>query len=397
MSIGSSDIRAAAARMEGRLVRTPLLASQTLSRLTGVEVFIKFENYQFTGSFKDRGALNRLLTLDASARERGVCAMSAGNHAQGVAWNAQRLGIAATIVMPRGAPLTKIEHTRDFGAEVVIAGDTLEEAAAEARRITQERGLTFVHPYDDPLVVAGQGTVGLEIIEEADDLDAIICSVGGGGLVAGVATVAKDLRPDVKVYGVQAASHASLVKGVVSTGASTIADGIAVKAPGALTSRIIAERVEDVVAVSEEAIERAVALLITVEKTVAEGAGAAPLACLLEHGERFAGRRVALVLSGGNIDSRLLSSVLLRELVREHRIVTLQVCVVDQPGFLAKVATIIADADANIIDVDHYRSILSSPAREANVAFKLETRGPEHAGDVVARLRAAGYEAALAA
>ncbi|MDB5571225.1 MAG: putative threonine dehydratase [Hyphomicrobiales bacterium] len=393
--IGLEDVRAAAARIEGQVLRTPFLRSQVLSGLTGALVFVKFENHQFTGSFKDRGSLNKLLSLDAQARAGGVCAMSAGNHAQGVAWNAKRLGIPATIVMPRATPLTKVEHTRDHGANVVLFGDSLDEAAQEAHRIAQENGLAFVHPYDDAWVIAGQGTVGLEMLEGGEEVDAIIAPVGGGGLLSGVATVSRALRPSVKLYGVQAASYATFVRGAHDGPRGvTIADGIAVKSPGALTREIIDALVDDVLVVDEPVIEQSVALFINVEKTVAEGAGAAPLACLLQHPHLFAGKRVGLIVSGGNIDARLLASVLMRELVREQRIVCIRVSVADQPGFLADAAGLIAAQGANIIEVRHDRSLLTSPAREASMDMTLETRGPEQARQVLEALRGAGYRAA---
>lgn len=391
------DIEEAARRLDGVVTNTPFLPSRVLSQLTGAEVFIKFENLQFTGSFKDRGALNKLASLSPEALQAGVCAMSAGNHAQGVAWTARRLGAPAVIVMPKATPLTKVENTRAHGAEVVLAGDTLEEAAEKARAITRERGLTFVHPFDDPLIAAGQGTVGLEIAQTGVALDAVICPVGGGGLIAGVATAIKALCPGAGVYGVQCASFATFVRGPHPPSAGvTIADGIAVKDPGKLTSQVIAARVDDVFAVEERWIEEAVALLINIEKTVAEGAGAVPLAFLLSDRRRFAGKRVALILSGGNIDARLLSSLLVRELVRERRIVTLRIAVADQPGFLARAAAVIAEGGANVIEVHHFRSLLSVPAREATMELTLEARGPEHAAEIVRRLKEAGYRATFA-
>ncbi len=390
------DVEEAAARIEGQAARTPFLHSRVLSQLTGAQVFLKFENLQFTGSFKDRGALNKLNAMGAAALAGGVCAMSAGNHAQGVAWTAKRLGVPAVIVMPKATPLTKVENTRAHGAEIVLCGDTLEEAASEARRITHERKLTFIHPYDDPLIAAGQGTVGLEIARSGVDLDAIVCPVGGGGLISGVATAIKALRPQTAVYGVQSAACPTFVRGPhPEPGGVTIADGIAVKSPGAFTSQVIAARVDDVFAVDERWIEEAVALLINIEKTVAEGAGAVPLALLLCDRGRFAGKRVGLILSGGNIDARLLASLLVRELVREKRIVTLRIAVADQPGFLARAAAVIADTGANIIEVHHFRSLLSAPAREAVMEVTLETRGPDHADLIVTALEAAGYQARL--
>lgn len=391
-----TDIEDAERRISGLVTNTPFLLSRVLSKLTGAQVFIKFENLQFTGSFKDRGALNKLMSLPPDVLKAGVCAMSAGNHAQGVAWTARRLGAPAVIVMPKATPLTKIENTRAHGAEVILVGDTLEEAAQEARRVTQERGLSFIHPYDDPLIAAGQGTVGLEIARAGAALDAVVCPVGGGGLISGVATAIKALCPGVAVYGVQSACYPTFVPGDPEPAQGvTIADGIAVKTPGRVTSEIIAARVDDVFAVAENFIEEAVALFINIEKTVAEGAGAVPLALLLAERERFAGKRVALVLSGGNIDARLLASLLVRELVREKRIVTLRISVADQPGFLARAASVIAQAGANVIEVHHFRSLLSVPAREAAMEMTLEARGPDHAQEILRRLKEAGYRAEL--
>ena len=391
------DIEAADARIQGFITRTPFLPSRVLSRLTGAEVHIKFENLQFTGSFKDRGALNKLSCLSPDVLKAGVCAMSAGNHAQGVAWTAKRMRAPAVIVMPKSTPINKVENTRAHGAEVVLAGDTLDEAAAEAHRIAKERGLTFVHPYDDPLIAAGQGTVGLEIARSGVALDAVICPVGGGGLISGVATAIKALCPGVKVYGVQCASYPTFVRAAKADAfGATIADGIAVKSPGAFTSQVIAARVDDVFAVEERWIEEAVALFINIEKTVAEGAGAVPLALLLADRDRFAGKRVALILSGGNIDARLLASLLVRELVREKKIITLRIAVADQPGFLARAAAVIAEAGANVIEVHHFRTLLSVPARQAAMELTLEARGAEHAKEILHRLNEAGYEAAFA-
>jgi threonine dehydratase len=391
------DVEEAAQRIAGEVTKTPFLPSRVLSKLTGAQVFVKFENLQFTGSFKDRGAMNKLHSLSDAVLKEGVCAMSAGNHAQGVAWTARRLRVPATIVMPKGTPLIKVENTRAHGAEVVVVGETLEEAAARAHEISHERGLTFIHPYDDPLIAAGQGTVGLEMAQSGIDLDAVICPVGGGGLISGVATAMKALCPSVGVYGVQSASYATLARNPHPHGqGATVADGIAVKAPGKLTSKVIASRVDDVFAVEEPWIEQAVALFINIEKTVAEGAGAAPLAYLLAEPSRFAGKRVALILSGGNIDARLLSSLLVRELVREQRIISLRIAVADQPGFLARAAAVIAEAGANVIEVHHFRSLLSVPAREAAMDLTLEARGPEHAREILRRLAEAGYKASFA-
>jgi threonine dehydratase len=386
------DIRAAAARIAGAVVRTPLLHSQTLSRLTGAEVWLKFENLQFTASFKERGALNKLLTLSDAQRRRGVIAMSAGNHAQGVAHHAARLGVRAVIVMPKGTPNSKVRGTQVLGAEVCIEGTSLAEAAAFAQEFAAREGLVLVHPYDDADVVAGQGTVGLEMLEERPDLDFLVVPIGGGGLIAGVATAALALRPEIEVCGVESKSWAAMhqrLNGLpVSVGGDTIAEGLAVRDVGELPLAIAREKVREVLLVEEETIERAVVALIEIEKTVAEGAGAAGLAALLEYPERFRGRRVGIPLCGGNIDSRVLSAVLMRGLVRDGRLVRLLVTMTDISGSLAKVAALIGEAGGNIVEVQHQRVFGTASVKRPEVEFVIECRDREHARALLAALQA---------
>jgi threonine dehydratase len=389
------DVRRAAEALRGAVVRTPCLRSPTLSAMTGAEVFVKFENLQFTGSFKERGALWRLLALDEDERRRGVVAMSAGNHAQGVAYHAQRLGVPATIVMPRGSPNVKIRQTRALGAELALEGETLDEAAAHARRLEQERGLVFVHPYDDARIVAGQGTVGLEMLEDAPELDCLVVPVGGGGLIAGIAVAARALRPGVEIVGVESELYPSMRAALrgqpAPCGGQTLAEGIAVKEPGALTLGIARELVDEVRTAPEAEIEKAIAVFLEIEKTVAEGAGAAGLAALFADPERFRGRRVGLVLSGGNIDMRLLASLLMRGLVRDGRIARLRIEIADRPGALAAVAAAIAETQGNILEVLHQRMFSDVPAKLADLDVVVETRDRAHVQELVGRLRSDGY------
>ena len=390
-----ADIEAAAMAISGKIERTPLRYSRTLSDITGAQVWIKFENLQFTASYKERGALNKLLSLSNAEKAAGVVAMSAGNHAQGVAYHANRLGIPSTIVMPKGTPFVKIEHTRNFGAKVIIHGEALAEADAHARQLEKEQGLTFVHPFDDPKVIAGQGTVGLEIMEDLADFDAVVVPVGGGGLSAGIATAIKARRPAVQVYGVEPAMYPSLsaeLRGEEpKVGGATIAEGIAVKKVGRLTAEILRKLMEQVIVVGEDALERAVNLFVTVEKTVAEGAGAAGLAALLEEPHLFRNRKVVLVLTGGNIDTRLLASVLTRSLVREKRITSVRIIGNDQPGLLAKVSTVIGENGGNIIEVFHNRMALDVPAKGAEFDITIETRDARHTQEIIDALEAAGF------
>ena len=390
------DIRAAAVRIAGAVARTPFLHSQTLSRLTGAEVWLKFENLQFTASFKERGALNKLLRLTDSQRRRGVIAMSAGNHAQGVAHHAARLGLRAVIVMPKGTPNSKVHGTQVLGAEVCIEGGSLAEAAAFAQKLAAREGLVFVHPYDDADVVAGQGTVGLEMLEERPDLDCLVVPIGGGGLIAGIATAARALRPATEVYGVEskswAAMHQRLNGLTVSVGGDTIAEGLAVRDVGELPLAIVREKVREVLLVEEETIERAVVALLEIEKTVAEGAGAAGLAAVLEYPQRFRGQRVGIPLCGGNIDSRVLSAVLMRGLVRDGRLVRLLVMMTDISGSLAKVAALIGEAGGNIVEVQHQRVFGIASVKRPEVEFVIECRDREHAQALLAALQANGVQ-----
>jgi threonine dehydratase len=389
-----ADIQAAAARIRGAVVRTPCLRSETLSRIAEAEVWIKFENLQFTASFKERGALNTLLQLSDVERRRGVIAMSAGNHAQGVAYHAGRLGIPATIVMPSFTPNTKVTHTRGHGATVVLHGDTLAEAGAEAHRLAAARQLIFVHPYDDPRDIAGQGTIALEMLQDAPGLDTLVAPVGGGGMIGGCAIAAHGLKPDIQVIGVETASYSAmrqlLAREPVTAGGDTIAEGIAVSDIGALPLAIARSLLDRVLPVEEVAIERAISLLIEVEKTVAEGAGAAGLAALLAHPEVFRGRKIGLVLSGGNIDTRLLASVLLRGLVRDGRIVRLRVMINDLPGQLSRVSGLIGKAGGNIVEVQHQR-LFGVVAKRAELDVTVETRDRAHVRELVAALQSDGF------
>ena len=399
MPVTIDDIRAAAQRIAGAVEQTPCVHSRTLSRLVGAEVFLKFENLQFTASFKERGALNKLLSLGEAERRRGVIAMSAGNHAQAVAYHAARLGIPATIVMPRGSPNTKIKNTQVHGASVVLEGENLFEAGRHARELAARGNLVFVHPYEDPLIIAGQGTVGLEMLAAVPDLDLIVVPVGGGGLISGIATAAKALKPAVRILGVESRNYPSMhqrLAGIpVECGGDTIAEGIAVKDVGATALSIIRELVDEVLVVEEETIERAVVALIEIEKTVAEGAGGAALAALLEHPARFAGKRVGLPVSGGNIDSRVLASVLMRGVVRDHRLVRLRITMPDVSGSLAKVAGLIAEAGGNIVEVAHQRIFGTTSVRSPEVEFLVETRDSAHTDELVGKLRASGIKVSL--
>jgi threonine dehydratase len=392
--VSLDDIRAAAHRIAGAVEVTPCVPSRTLSKLTGAEVFLKFENLQFTASFKERGALNKLLSLSDADRRRGVIAMSAGNHAQAVAYHAARLGIPATIVMPRGSPNTKIRNTQIHGATVVLEGDNLFEAGKHARALAARDNLVFVHPYEDALIIAGQGTVALEMLEAVPDLEMLVVPVGGGGLISGMATAARALQKNIVVYGVESKNYPSMHQRLnhlpVECGGDTIAEGIAVKDVGNIAFGIIQQLVKEVLVVKEETIERAVVALIEIEKTVAEGAGGAALAALLEHPARFAGRRVGLPISGGNIDSRVLASVLMRGLVRDARLVRLRVTMPDISGSLAKVAGLIADGGGNIVEVQHQRVFSTASAKSTEIEFLIETRDREHTNALIARLESNG-------
>lgn len=391
------DIRIAADRLHGELVETPCMPSRTLSALTGCEVFLKFENLQFTASFKERGALNKIAQLSNAERASGVLAVSAGNHAQGVAYHAQRMGIPATIVMPRFAPPVKVERTRGFGAEIVLEGDTFDDARAHGLQLAVQRGLTVVHPFDDFAVMAGQGTIGLEMLAQQPAIDALVVAIGGGGLISGVATVAKTLRPDIEVIGVQTerfpaawnARHGQ----VRDVGQVTIADGIAVRSPGVLTAPLIAERVDDVLLVSEDDIEQAILMLLEIEKTVVEGAGAVGLAALMRHADRFRGRKVGLILCGGNIEPLVLADIIQRGMVKSGRLARLRFDVRDVPGALADVATLLGRLGANIGEVQHQRAFNALSLERAQIEVVLQTRGVAHIEHILESMRLQGYRA----
>jgi threonine dehydratase len=391
------DIERAAACLQGRILATPCVESRTLSDIVGAQVFLKFENLQFTASFKERGACNKLAKLAASDPTRGVVAMSAGNHAQGVAYHAQRLGLRALIVMPRFTPGVKIERTRGFGAEVVLHGDTLDAARAHAFELAEREGLAFVHPYDDDDIIAGQGTVALEMLDAVPDLDALVVSVGGGGLIAGMAVAARSRRPDIEIVGVQTMRFPSMVNAVHGTqhvqGTSTIAEGIAVGTPGLLTREIVERHVDDLLLVDEGDIEQAVLMLLEIEKTLVEGAGAAGLAALLRHPERFRGKRVGLVLSGGNIDPLLLAAIIERGMVRAGRLARVRVSARDVPGMLARITATVAEAGANIDEVHHQRAFTMLAAQNVEIELVLQTRGRAHLASVLEALRQTGFEA----
>ncbi|MCP1974520.1 threonine ammonia-lyase [Bradyrhizobium elkanii] len=394
-AITLADIRRAADVIRDAVMVTACNESRTLGEICGCRLFLKFENLQFTATFKERGALNRLQALSPAERKRGVIAMSAGNHAQGVAYHAKRLGIPATIVMPIGTPMVKIENTRRHGAEVIITGQTLEECFAFVGSHAAQKGLILIHPYDDPLIIAGQGTIGLEMLAAVPELDILVVPIGGGGLISGIATAAKALKPSIQVVGVQAQLYPSMYNAVkgeqLPMRGDTLAEGIAVKAPGQITTKIVRQLVDDIILVSEDQIERAVATLISIEKTVVEGAGAAGLAAVLAAPARFAGRNVGLVLTGGNIDTRLIASVLTRELAREGRLTQLALDIVDRPGQLAAVSILLADAGANIIEVSHQRTFSDLPAKATLLELVIETRDRAHLEEVLARLGAEGF------
>jgi len=393
-----ADIQDAARRIAPALVRTPTRHSRTLSGIAGCQVWLKFENRQFTASFKERGALNRILSLGEEERRRGVAAMSAGNHAQGVGYHAGRLGIPATIVMPVTTPFNKVKHTRDFGATVIQHGADLTEADAEAHRIAAERGLTFIHPYDDPLVIAGQGTAALEMLEDVPQLDALIVPVGGGGLISGSAIAAKGIKPSIEIFGAQSKLYPGMsdaMKGIAPTptpASATIAEGIAVKRPGALTTAICKDLVEDIFVVGEDAIEHALIMVLEIEKTVVEGAAAASFAALLAQADRYKDRQVGIVMSAGNIDMRLLSNVILRELTREGRIILLVLEIEDRPGQLADIARLIADAGGNVLEVSHNRMMSGITAKSATLELVVEARDTGHAQEIRDRLAANGFQ-----
>lgn len=390
-----ADVRGAAARIAGQVVRTPTLHSKTLSAITGANIWLKFENLQFTAAYKERGALNALLQLTQEQRERGVIAASAGNHAQGLSYHGTRLGMPVTIVMPKTTPTVKIMQTEAVGGKVVLEGETFDEAYAHARALEEQMGLTFVHPFDDPHVAAGQGTVALEMLEDAPEIDMLVVPIGGGGLLSGMGTAARGIKPDIALIGVQAelfpSMYAKLKHLDMPCGGDTLAEGIAVKEPGQFTSKVLARIVDDIVLVDEPALESAVALLLQIEKTVVEGAGAAGLAALMTHRERFAGRNIGIVLCGGNIDTRLLANVLLRDLARSGRLGRLRITLQDRPGALFKVVEEFNRYQVNILEVWHQRIFTSLPAKGLTAEIECEARDREQIERLVAGLRAKGY------
>ena len=395
MTLSIDDIRAAADRLKGHIERTPCRHSRTLSEITGAEVWVKFENLQFTAAYKERGALNTLLQLSDNERGRGVIAASAGNHSQGLAYHAARLGIPVTIVMPRSTPFVKVQQTRAHGANVVLEGDNYDASSEVAMKLQAERDLAFIHPFNDLQVMAGQGTVALEMFEDVPDLESLPIPIGGGGLIAGCATVAKSLNPRVEVIGVEPAMYPSFtakMRGVNgSSGGATIAEGIAVKQVGELSYAIARPLIDDVLLIEEPHFERAVALYCNVEKTVVEGAGAASLAALLAYPNKFKGKKVGLIVTGGNIDTRLLASVLTRELVRDQRLVSLRIIGDDRPGLLATVSAVIGQMGANIVEVAHNRLALDVPAKGAEFDIMIETRDAQHTQEIMEALRECGY------
>lgn len=397
--VSFEDVVAAREAITGAVIRTPCHYSRTLSEITGAKVWLKFENQQFTAAFKERGALNKLLKLSEAQRKLGVIAASAGNHSQGVAYHARRLGIPATIVMPRFTPIVKVQQTESHGATVLLHGESFDEAADKAAALVHERGLTYVHPFDDPAIIAGQGTVALEMLEDAPEIETLVVPIGGGGLISGMAAAARGLKKDIEIVGVQAELYPSMyakLRGETATcDGDSLAEGISVKQPGELTYQIIKALVDEVLLVSERDFERAVGLLLNIEKTVVEGAGAAGLAALLAHPHRFRGRNVGLVLCGGNIDTRLLANVLLRDLARAGRLARLRIRLKDRPGQLFGVARIFDQYQSNILEVYHQRVFTNLPAKGLVTDIECETRDREHLDRLVEALRGAGYDVRL--
>jgi threonine dehydratase len=395
LPVSMDDVRAAHARIGDSIVRTPTLISRTLSELTGATVYLKFENLQFTAAYKERGALNTLLQLSDAARAKGVIAASAGNHAQGLAYHAKRLGVPATIVMPSTTPIVKITQTEGHGATVVLEGDTFDAAYAHARTLEAERGFTFVHPFDDPRVIAGQGTVAVEMLADVPQIDTLVVPIGGGGLISGVATVARAADHLIEVIGVEAELYPSMFNRINGTdmpcAGDTLAEGIAVKEPGGITSMMVRQLVDDIVLVSERSLEEAVSLLLQIEKAVVEGAGAAGLAALLAHRDRFRGKTVGVILCGGNIDTRLLANVLLRDLARSGRLARLRIRLQDQPGALYNVARIFDAERVNILELSHQRIFTNLPAKGLSLDVECETRDRAHLDRLLLALRAGGY------
>jgi threonine dehydratase len=396
VTVTLDEIKVAREVIEGHVLRTPMLPAPNLSALTGAEVYVKYENLQVTNSFKDRGAFVKLASLSETERKRGVIAISAGNHAQSVAYHAARLKIPATIVMPTATPFVKVQATRAHGADVVLDGDTLSEAQARADALSEERHLTWVHPYDDVMIIAGQGTIALEMLETEPDLDMLVVPIGGGGLIAGTAIAARGMKPTIEIIGVECTLYPSMWNALrdakLPLGGLTLAEGIAVKTVGALTLPVARELITDIVLVDEAHLERAVNAYLCLQKAIAEGAGAAGLAAMLAQPKRFHGNKVGLILSGGNIDPRILASIMVRELEREHRIVSFRLTVYDRPGVLGEIATRLGELGANILEVDHRRLFLDVPAKGAKLDVTIETRDRAHAESILQTLAADGYK-----
>lgn len=392
----ADDVRAAAARIAGSVVRTPTMHSRTLSEIAGAEIYLKFENQQFTAAYKERGALNAMLLMGGSDANRGVIAASAGNHSQGLSYHGTRLGLPVTIVMPRTTPTVKVMQTESVGGTVVLEGENYDEAYAHARTLEKELGLTFVHPFDDPRVAAGQGTVALEMLEDVPEIDTLAIPVGGGGLAAGMGTIAREMKPDIRLIGVEAELFPSMYNQLKGTslpvGGDTLAEGIAVFEPGKFTSGVLRDVLDDFVLVSESQLERSVALLLQIEKTVVEGAGAAGLGAVLAHRHLFEGRKVGIVLTGGNIDTRLLANVLLRDLARSGRLARLRLYMQDRPGSLFKVAKVFDAHNVNIIEVWHQRIFTHLPAKGLVTDIECEARDKQQLDTLVTALRADGFE-----
>jgi threonine dehydratase len=390
-----NDIRAAAERIRGAVVRTPTMLSRTLSDLTGATIYLKFENLQFTAAYKERGALNKLLLMDETTRSRGVIAASAGNHAQALAYHARRLGVPATIVMPKPTPTIKVMQTEGHGAGIVLHGEMFDEAYAHALELARERGLTFVHPFDDPEIIAGQGTVALEMLEDAPDIETLVVPIGGGGLISGIGIAAKALKPGIELIGAQAELYPSMYCRITGSdlpsSGDTIAEGIAVKAPGIVTTGILEKIVDEILLVPERDIETAVSLLLQIEKTVAEGAGATGLAALLRHPERLKGRKVGLIVSGGNIDTRMIATILLRDLARAGRLARLRIQLQDRPGTLFSVVKLFDKHQINIIEVYHQRLFTTLPAKGLYADIECEARDAAHLKRLTDELEAEGF------
>ncbi|HWU96001.1 MAG TPA: threonine ammonia-lyase [Sphingomonas sp.] len=399
LPVSIDDVRAAQARIAGQIVRTPTLVSKTLSDLTGATVYLKFENLQFTAAYKERGALNTLLQLDEAARAKGVIAASAGNHAQGLAYHANRLGIPSTIVMPKNTPIVKVTQTEGHGAHVILEGETFDAAYAHSRKLEAEKGFTFVHPFDDPRIIAGQGTVALEMLEDVPEIDTLVIPIGGGGLISGCSTVAKSEGRNIEVVGVQAELYPSMYNRIHHTdmpcAGDTLAEGIAVKEPGGITAKLVEALVDDIVLVSERRLEESVSLLLQIEKTVVEGAGAAGLAALLSEPQRFKGKTVGIILCGGNIDPRLLAYVLLRDLARSGRMARLRIRLQDRPGALFRVAQIFDQLSVNILELSHQRIFTNLPTKGMSLDVECETRDRDHLDRLMTELRRAQYEVQL--